>query len=103
MYALLISQPVVLFSARSVASSASVTTNFEICLLILRANCCDIAVEPALHPVLELDSVTGNTQKAAGLDASAMGFWQYGQRIFFDVRVVNPLARTNTANPRASN
>ena len=55
--------------------------------------CKDVAVEPALIPItgefFPPSTITGDD---ARLDVSARGFWQRGQRAFFDVRVFNPFA-----------
>ena len=55
--------------------------------------CKDVAVEPSLTSVtgeyLPASCVSGDD---ARLDVSARGFWQRGQRAFFDVRVFNPYA-----------
>jgi hypothetical protein len=54
----------------------------------------DVQTEPALLPVTgeHLPSGTNESQEAR-LDISGRGFWQRGQRAFFDVRVFNPLAQ----------
>ena len=53
----------------------------------------DVQVEPHLE-VLTGESLPDSTNKAdeARLDLSIRGFWQRGQRAFFDVRVFNPFA-----------
>ena len=53
----------------------------------------EIPVTPALLPVTgEQLHGTANIQDEARLDVSIRGFWQRGQRAFFDVRVFNPFA-----------
>ena len=62
---------------------------------LLAEVCCDVCVEPPLNELtgetLELRSA--NTSSEARLDISARGVWAKGQRAFFDVRVIDPLAR----------
>ena len=56
----------------------------------------DLEVDPALLPVTgERLHGTANNQDEARLDVSIRGFWQSGQRAFFDVRVFNPFAPTH--------
>ena len=51
----------------------------------------DAEIEPALLPLTgEQLHATANAQDEARLDISIDGFWQRGQRAFFDVRVFNP-------------
>ena len=38
---------------------------------------------------------SANSSDEACLDVSARGFWQSGQRAFFDVGVFNPLAKSH--------
>ena len=56
----------------------------------------DVAIEPVLMPLTgeELPQ-SANITDEARLDISARGFWQDGQRAFFDVRVFNPFAPTH--------
>ena len=56
----------------------------------------DVAIEPVLMPLTgeELPK-SANITDEARLDISARGFWQDGQRAFFDVRVFNPFAQTH--------
>ena len=44
------------------------------------------------HMVYSRDSSSSNSADEARLDFSVRGFWQRGQREFFDVRVFNPFA-----------
>ena len=60
---------------------------------LLSEVCNDVAIEPHLTPVTgENLSRSSNTGDDARLDVSTRGFWQRGQRAFFDVRVFNPFA-----------
>ena len=43
----------------------------------------------------EILSSSTNSSDKARLDVSAQGFWQRGQRAFFDVRVFNPFAKSH--------
>ena len=53
----------------------------------------DVEIEPTLLPLTgEQLHATANKQDEARLDISIGGFWQRGQRAFFDVRVFNPFA-----------
>ena len=62
--------------------------------------CVDVNSEPSLLSVLQGADIRRNTGEGARLDVSAIGFWRYGHRAFFNVRVFNPLALSNTAvNP----
>ena len=65
---------------------------------LLSETCSGVAVEPTLQPVTSehLHGASANTQDAARLDIVANGFWggTY-ERVFFDIRVFNPFARSN--------
>ena len=53
----------------------------------------DVKIEPNLLPLTgEQLHATANGKDEARLDISIGGFWQRGQRAFFDVRVFNPFA-----------
>ena len=53
----------------------------------------DVEIEPHLQPLSgEVLPRSTNTSEEARLDLSIRGFWQRGQRAFFDVRVFNPFA-----------
>lgn len=55
----------------------------------------DVEKEPLLQPLTgERLSKSANVADDARLDLSVRGFWQKGQRAFFDVRVFNPFAPT---------
>ena len=55
----------------------------------------DVQVEPHLE-TLTGEVLTGGTNSSdeARLDVSVRGFWQRGQRAFYDVRVFNPFAKS---------
>lgn len=56
----------------------------------------DVETEPHLQPLTgEKLSNSANSTDEATLDISVRGFWQRGQRAFFDVRVFNPFALTH--------
>ena len=59
--------------------------------------CYNVSREPPLQPLtgetIELRSTT--TVDGACLDVAADGFWGYSdQRVYFDIKVVNPLSST---------
>ena len=56
--------------------------------------CNDVRVEPPLIPVTreKLRYGTSNRSEEARLDVSARGFWNRGQRAFFDVRIFDSTA-----------
>ena len=53
----------------------------------------DVTKEPLLQPLQgeEFNYKTGKLEQKARLDISARGFWNRGQKSFFDLRVFNPL------------
>ena len=56
---------------------------------LLKDVCHDVEVEPHLQPLTgEVLISSDNSSDKARLDVSARGFWQSGQRTFFDVRVL---------------
>ena len=56
----------------------------------------DVQTEPHLQPLTgEILRPSANKEDEARLDISARGFWQRGEKAFFDVRVFNPFARTH--------
>ena len=62
---------------------------------LLQDVCHDVDVEPRLQILTgEILSSSTNSSDEARLDVSTRGFWQRGQRAFFDVRVVNPFAKS---------
>ena len=54
----------------------------------------DVSIEPLLMPLTgeQLPS-SANTSDEARADVSVRGFWQDGQKAFFDVKVFNPFAQ----------
>lgn len=65
----------------------------------------DVSVEPPLQPVTGevFSSRATTTDDGARLDLAASGVWGGRfERAFFDVRVINPLARSNQSLPPAS-
>lgn len=62
---------------------------------LLSETCNDVAVEPSMLALNGDELERGNRQDEARLDVAARGFWQRGQRAFFDVRVFHPFARSH--------
>ena len=63
---------------------------------LLKDVCHDVEVEPHLQTLTgEVLTNSANSSDEARLDVSARGFWQRGQRAFFDVRVFNPFAKSH--------
>lgn len=63
---------------------------------LLKDVCYDIEVEPHLETLTgEVLSSSANLSDEARLDVSARGFWQKGQKAFFDIRVFNPFAKSH--------
>ena len=64
--------------------------------MILAEVCNDVAVEPLLETLSgeTFKYKTANKADDARPDVSARGFWQRGQRAFFDIKVFNPNARS---------
>jgi hypothetical protein len=63
---------------------------------LLNDVCYDVQVEPQLETITgEVLPCSANLADEARLDVSARGFWQRGQRAFFDVRVFNPFAKSH--------
>ena len=57
----------------------------------------DVEIEPHLQELTgeQLGNTRSNESKEARLDLSVRGFWQRGERAFFDVRIFNPFAPTH--------
>ena len=55
----------------------------------------DVQTEPALQPLTGENLDSSNDDEEARLDIAARGFWQRGEKAFFDVRVFNPFAKTH--------
>jgi len=69
---------------------------------LLSEVCSDVGVEPALQPLdgEALQFSTVNREEGARLDVVARDFWgRNKQRVFFDVRVFNPFARSYFRTP----
>ena len=63
---------------------------------MLKAVCKDVRREPGLLPVTGEDlPASANREDGARADVSAVGLWIPLSRAFFDIKVINPLARTN--------
>ena len=56
----------------------------------------DVQTEPHLQPLTgEVLLPSANREDEARLDIAARGFWQRGEKAFFDVRVFNPFAQSH--------
>ena len=64
---------------------------------LLNEVCNNVEIESPLLPLIG-ENLTQNSNKSdeARLDVRARGFWQRGQRAFFDVRIFNPYTRSKT-------
>ncbi len=70
---------------------------------VLSQTCHDVSVEPQLQPVDRPLTSGTNLQDGARLDISASGVWGGRfERTLFDVRVFNPLCRTNSGSINAA-
>ena len=64
----------------------------------------DVEIEPQLLPLTGETLPRGsNTTEEARCDVSVRGFWQDGQRAFFDVKVFNPFAQSHLQTPLTKN
>ena len=75
------------------------TTTSDTTACLLSEVCHNVALEPSLMPLSgeRLRHKTANTEDGARLDIQAKGFWgERHQSAFFDVRVFNPFAPSNT-------
>ena len=54
--------------------------------------CSDVTTEPLLQPLQgkEFNNKTAKVEQEVRVDISARGFWNRGQKSFFDIRVFNP-------------
>ena len=63
---------------------------------LLQQVCKDVRLEPTLLPVTgEELPASANRDDGARADVSALGLWIPLSRAFLDIKVINPLARTN--------
>ena len=63
---------------------------------LLKDVCHDVEVDPQLQPLTgDVLISSASSSDDVRLDVSARGFWQRGQRAFFDVRVFNPFAKNH--------
>ena len=63
---------------------------------LLKDVCHNVEIEPHLQSLTgEVSIGITNSSDEARLDVSASGFWQRGQRAFFNVRVFNPFAKSD--------
>ena len=60
----------------------------------MKEMCSDVTKEPLLQPLQgeKFNYKTANVEQEARIDISARGFWNRGQKSFFDLRVFIPLA-----------
>ena len=63
---------------------------------LLKVACNDVKVEPELTTLTgeQFKLKTTNTSDDARVDVSARGFWTRGKRVYVDVKIFNPLAKT---------
>ena len=72
---------------------------------LLTETCTGVVIEPTLQPISsdQLTGATANSQPGARLDIVANGFWGGTfERAFFDVRVFNPFATSNSQTQLAN-
>ena len=64
---------------------------------LLSTVCKDVELEPVLQPLTgeNFTKKSANTEAGARLDVSARGFWTRGNKAFVDVRIFNPISKTN--------
>ena len=63
---------------------------------LLKDVCHDVEVESHLQPLTEEVLInSSNSSDETRLDVSTRGFWQRGQRAFFDVGVFNPFGKSH--------
>ena len=64
---------------------------------MLREACRKVEVEPLLQPLTreKLKYQTSIKEDNARLDLSALGFWRRDEKLFFDIRVFDPVAQSH--------
>ena len=68
---------------------------------LLKDVCHDNEVEPHLYTLTgNVLTSSANSSGESRLEIKAHGFWQRGQRAFFDVRVFNPFAKSHLNQKR---
>ena len=57
----------------------------------------DVQIEPILTELTgeELRYKTGKVEDDARVDVSARNFWRFGDKVFLDIRIFNPIADTH--------
>ena len=76
---------------------------------LLKLACNDVEIEPELTPLTgeNFKLKTTNTSDEARVDVSARGFWTKGKKLYGDVKIFNPLAKsyknTSLKNAHRSN
>lgn len=63
---------------------------------VLKEVCREVTKEPTLQPLSgeKFTYRTASTEDNARVDGSARGFWTRGEKVFFDVRIFEPLANS---------
>ena len=76
----------------------------DITAKLLEEVCNDVRIEPPLQPIRgeQMRYGSSNRSDEARLDVSARGFWNRGQRAFFDVRVFDSTAPRTLEKPLKS-
>ena len=66
----------------------------DITFTLLKEVCSYVTKESLLQPLQgeEFNNKTAKVEQEARVDISARGFWNRGQKSFFDIHVFNPLA-----------
>ena len=64
---------------------------------LLTELCHSVEVEPSLQPLSgeSFQHKSANVEDGAHLDVVANGFWERGQKAYFDVKVFNPFTPTH--------
>ena len=60
--------------------------------------CFDVSIEPHLQRITPMETTSTNREDGARLDVAARNFWREGQKAFFDIRVFNASAPSNSAD-----